>query len=96
MRKSTLIWFVLLICLATVLLAFAQDAGPQPSQIGIDIRDYCDPTTFNAVIGPGTCVRSSRPVPSPFPASLPSSCAINLLVPGGSFPTKFVRMEAQR
>jgi hypothetical protein len=44
MRKSTAISFVFLACLATVLLAFAQDAGPQPSQISIDIRDYCDPT----------------------------------------------------
>ena len=51
MRKSTLISFGLVGFLATALLAFAQDAGPQPSQINIDVRDYCDPTSFNAVLG---------------------------------------------
>jgi len=51
MRKSTLISFGLVGFLATALLAFAQDAGPQPSQINIDVRDYCDPTSFNAALG---------------------------------------------
>jgi len=70
MRKSTLISFVLLGFLATALLAFAQDAGPQPSQINIDVRDYCDPTSFNAVLGPGACVRDTSPGAITFPGFL--------------------------
>jgi hypothetical protein len=29
----------------------------KPSQLTIHVRDYCDPDTFNAGLGPGTCTR---------------------------------------
>ena len=38
--------------------ALAQDkAQPQPSQLTIHVRDYCDPTNFNAPFGNGVCNR---------------------------------------
>lgn len=36
--------------------AFAQKGS---TDINIDVRDYCDPDSFNAAAGPGTCVRST-------------------------------------
>ena len=42
-----------------VTAAYAQNAGKLSTDVNVDIRDYCDPTSFNAVIGPGTCVRST-------------------------------------
>jgi len=39
--------------------AYAQD--DHNADVNLNIRDYCDPTSFNAVIGPGTCVRSTVP-----------------------------------
>ena len=41
-----------LVVLATALVA-ADDAGRKAR---VDIRDACDPATFNAAIGPGTCL----------------------------------------
>jgi plastocyanin len=43
--------------LVTTLSTWAQDG--KASQATIDIRDYCDPDSFNAAIGPGTCVRDT-------------------------------------
>src|SRR5229473_2541559 len=37
--------------------ALAQDS--KSSTANIDIWDYCDPTSFNNVVGPGTCLRST-------------------------------------
>lgn len=37
--------------------AFAQDK--KTSQANIDIRDYCDPESFNAAVGPGSCERDT-------------------------------------
>jgi hypothetical protein len=34
--------------------AFAQKGS---GDIDIDVRDYCDPDSFNAAVGPGTCIR---------------------------------------
>ena len=34
------------------------DKGPSV-QLAIHVRDYCDPTSFNAAVGPGTCVRDT-------------------------------------
>jgi hypothetical protein len=34
---------------------FADDDGP-PGSMVVKLRDMCDPVTFNAVAGPGTCV----------------------------------------
>lgn len=49
------------IALGLVFLAgvctFAQN--DKTSQATIDIRDYCDPDSFNAAVGPGTCVRDT-------------------------------------
>jgi len=41
--------------------AFAQNNDTHSTDVNLDIRDYCDPTTFNAAIGPGTCARSTVP-----------------------------------
>ncbi|HEY6971130.1 MAG TPA: hypothetical protein VJA94_18115 [Candidatus Angelobacter sp.] len=53
---------VLFVAAAVVLLprvpqAFAQDA--RSANVNIDIWDYCDPTSFNNAVGPGTCNRST-------------------------------------
>jgi len=45
--------FVLLATLCT----WAQD--DKANQANIDIRDYCDPDSFNAAIGPDSCVRDT-------------------------------------
>lgn len=47
------------ISLATILvLAFTSTALGAPRQRMVIIRDNCDGPTFNAAIGPGTCVRN--------------------------------------
>ena len=38
-------------------ISFAQHH--KVSQVTIDVRDYCDPDSFNTAIGPGTCVRDT-------------------------------------
>ena len=43
-------------------------AGGNPRSV--DILDKCDPTTFNAVVGPGTCTRSGGVTFSAFVAEL--------------------------
>lgn len=46
----------------TFLMLVAISASAQrdkTSQANIDVRDYCDPDSFNASIGPGTCVRDT-------------------------------------
>ncbi|MBZ5613050.1 MAG: hypothetical protein LAO23_03505 [Acidobacteriia bacterium] len=45
------------VVLLSVASAFAQQ--DKSAQSTIHIRDYCDPASFNAVIGPGTCVRDT-------------------------------------
>jgi len=42
--------------LVTTPRAFAQSGS---TDINLDVRDYCDPDSFNAAVGPGTCVRST-------------------------------------
>jgi len=37
--------------------ALAQD--DKSAQLTIHVRDYCDPASFNAAVGPGTCVRDT-------------------------------------
>jgi len=44
--------------LLSVASAFAQD--DKSTQLTIHIRDYCDPATFNAAVGPGTCIRDTN------------------------------------
>jgi plastocyanin len=48
---------VVSVVLFSVASAFAQHG--KSSQLTIDIRDYCDPDTFNAAVGPDTCVRDT-------------------------------------
>jgi plastocyanin len=56
MKKTSLLLIVACLTLAS-LAAVAQDQE-QPSQITIHVRDYCDPATFNAALGP-VCNRST-------------------------------------
>lgn len=51
---------ILLTCLC--LTAQGQDKSndkSKSSQLTIHVRDYCDPDTFNAGLGPGTCTRNT-------------------------------------
>jgi hypothetical protein len=41
-----------------VVPASAQNASKLSTDVKVDIRDYCDPASFNAAIGDGTCDRS--------------------------------------
>jgi plastocyanin len=41
-----------------------------PSERLVSVQDACDPTTFNAVVGPGTCVRPGGVQFDPFIAEL--------------------------
>lgn len=61
---------VLLLCGALLILcgalsvsgaagASAQDASPLSADVNLHMRDYCDPTTFDAVLGAGACTRST-------------------------------------
>jgi len=49
------------IAVSVVLLSATSALAQQDrsTQLNIHIRDYCDPTTFNAAIGTGTCVRDT-------------------------------------
>lgn len=64
MRNKTLVVCCCLVLIATgsVLLQDPVQASAQlsnSSTMNIDIRDYCDPDSFNAAIGPGTCNRDT-------------------------------------
>jgi len=54
---------VLTICLVFVslLAASAQDREDDGSTVNIHMLDYCDPASFNAVLGDGACVRDTTP-----------------------------------
>src|SRR5712691_6220526 len=65
-RTIPAVAIVSLIFFSFVLL-FAQNQG---SSLNINVRDYCDPTTFNAAIGPGTCVRDTTNGSITFPGFL--------------------------
>jgi hypothetical protein len=62
MRKK-----IAVLCLSALLLGAGvallqsapQAAAEKVSSANIDIRDYCDPTSFNNNVGPGTCLRST-------------------------------------
>src|SRR5438876_993656 len=94
MRKSTLISFGLVGFLATALLAFAQDAGPQPSQINIDVRDYSPGTItfpgFLAEFARDTSVGAWRFVPNQIRAH--EGATLNLQNLGGETHT-FTRVK---
>ncbi len=40
---------------------FAQDGPAHSADVNLHIRDYCDPASFDAVLGRGACVRSTLP-----------------------------------
>lgn len=48
--------------LVALILAFAGSIGANEKQqaIQISLRDFCDPATFNAALGAGTCVRDDN------------------------------------
>ncbi len=56
MNKTNSALGIVFLMLFSFVLLFAQDQG---SSVNINVRDYCDPTTFNAAVGPGTCVRDT-------------------------------------
>jgi plastocyanin len=47
------------LCLVFLAAATTFAQNDKTSQATIDIRDYCDPDSFNAVIGPDTCLRDT-------------------------------------
>ena len=56
MNKTIPVLAIVPLILLSFVLLFAQDQG---SSLNINVRDYCDPTTFNAAVGSGTCVRDT-------------------------------------
>src|SRR5690348_7958326 len=55
--KHYRLWWTAFVVVTGVTCALAQDH--KSTQATINIRDYCDPESFNAVIGPDTCVRDT-------------------------------------
>jgi plastocyanin len=55
--KHYRLWWTAFLVVMGVTCALAQD--DKSTQPTINIRDYCDPESFNAVIGPDTCVRDT-------------------------------------
>jgi len=59
MNKTMLILIPGALLLFTVCGALAQNNNAASStDLNIHIRDYCDPKSFNAAVGPGTCERA--------------------------------------
>jgi hypothetical protein len=56
MNKTIPVLAIVPLILLSFVLLFAQDQG---SSLNINVRDYCDPPTFNAAVGSGTCVRDT-------------------------------------
>src|SRR5205823_11172156 len=59
-KRTAALAAILLTCLCVVVQG--QDNSKdksKPSQLTIHVRDYCDPDTFNAGLGPGTCTRDT-------------------------------------
>ena len=48
MNKTLPVLAIVPLILLSFVLLFAQDQG---SSLDINVRDYCDPTTFNAAVG---------------------------------------------
>src|SRR6266849_648040 len=57
MRRSILTLLTGSLILFSLASALAQD--DKSAQLTIHVRDYCDPASFNATVGPGTCVRDT-------------------------------------
>jgi plastocyanin len=65
MNKATLIVISCALVFGALVLftvsgAIAQNNNAASTDVNIDIRDYCDPASFNAAIGPGTCERGAQ------------------------------------
>jgi hypothetical protein len=64
-KKFTIRFFagpLALLALATMFIspAFAEENhGQKASQVTVHLWDYCDPDTFNAALGSGTCNRDT-------------------------------------
>src|SRR6476659_3977804 len=48
-------YMFVLLCVRSALLPLSTWAQSEPS-FTVGIRDACDPDTFNAAVGPGTCI----------------------------------------
>ena len=59
MNCGAMLVFIGALLVSGSVAAFAQDAGKHITDLKVDIRDYCDPASFNAAIGDGTCDRST-------------------------------------
>jgi len=60
MRRITFITFATLALTGLGITAAAQKTD-KPSDLTIHIRDYCDPASFDAVLGNGACSRDTTP-----------------------------------
>jgi plastocyanin len=60
MRRRVLLNVVAAACIA---LAGARAVGFAAAMRTVDVKDQCDPATFNAAIGPGTCTGHNGGVP---------------------------------
>jgi hypothetical protein len=60
MRMITMTTFAIFAVAGFCISAEAQEKN-KPSDLTIHIRDYCDPTSFNAILGNGTCNRDTSP-----------------------------------
>ncbi len=60
MKRQSLFFVcsALLLCGALLVPASAQNSKLN-TDVTIHVRDYCDPASFNAAVGPGTCDRST-------------------------------------
>ena len=59
--KKLIVFNLALATLGTALL-FAEDLHkPRNTTANVDIWDYCDPTSFNAALGPNACTRDIAP-----------------------------------
>lgn len=59
MNKTTLMLTGAALLLFGFAGAIAQDNGAPSQDVTIHMRDYCEPVSFDAAVGPGTCVRGA-------------------------------------
>jgi plastocyanin len=60
MNRPMLILTTSVLFLFSLCGAVAQNNDAASSDVNIHIRDYCDPTSFNLAVAPGTCVRGAQ------------------------------------
>ena len=54
------VMLVFVFTLALIAQRVTRGDDEKPGTLTISIRDFCDPTTFNAIIGPGSCLRDDN------------------------------------